>query len=224
MRARIKSILLSKPWLRPVYWSLRPLNFLFRVLKTHVKTLWFVLYHVLPILIVTRRKPVILSRHMALGDILCTFPAALELKKRHPGATFIYSCRADYACLPRMGGITSHVVSNLDCHLLETLYSFLFAGVYQFTYSDEFPNSVSTESVIEEYCRQHGVHVSDAHPRLQINPEILSKVKSLLEREGLNNGGPLLIIHPGPSGPFREWSENSWMELVQKLNGYGFQN
>jgi hypothetical protein len=31
-----------------------------------------------------------------LGDIICTFPAAMELKKRHPGVTFSHDCHPDF--------------------------------------------------------------------------------------------------------------------------------
>jgi ADP-heptose:LPS heptosyltransferase len=179
---------------------------------------------VLPLLIITRRRPVLFSRYMALGDVICTFPAAHELKKRHAGAAFIFHCRQDYACLPSMGGITSHTVSALDVQYIEAKYAFLFAGIYKFTYSDEHENTASTESVIEEYCRQHGVPISDAHPQLHIAPEILSKARLVLENLGLDKDSPIIAIHPGPSGPFREWNNESWTGLVPALKDSGFNN
>ena len=55
---------------------------------------------ILPVIIRTGRRPVIFSKYSGIGDIICTFPAAFELKKRHPQATFIYNCHPDYICLP----------------------------------------------------------------------------------------------------------------------------
>lgn len=161
---------------------------------------------------------------MALGDIICTFPAAHQLKKRHPGAAFIYHCRQDYACLPRMGGVTAHTISNLNLRRMEATYAFLFAGIYKFTYGDEFENKTSTESVIAEHCRQHGVPICDAHPQLQIAPAALAKARQVLESLGLDKTGPVIAIHPGPSWPVREWPGESWARLVQALNRHGLNN
>jgi hypothetical protein len=148
MLATIKEILASRPRLLPLYRSLRGLKGLFYRVKPHLETIWFLSRYVLP-------------RYMALGDIIRTFPAAHQLKIRHPGASLIFYCRQDYACLPRMGGVTTHVVSNLDVARIKTTYSIFFSAIYQFTYSDEYDYSASTESVIEEYCRQHGVPICD---------------------------------------------------------------
>jgi ADP-heptose:LPS heptosyltransferase len=228
MLAAIKKFLASKTILRPIYlmlrWLKRSKQGLTNAAKPHLEPLSFIFRSVLPVLIVTRHRPVLLSRYMALGDVICTFPAALQLKKRHPGATFIFHCRQDYACLPRMGGITNHTISTLDLHYIETKYSFLFAGIYKFTYSDEYENTASTESVIEEYCRQHGVAISDTHPQLHVTSEILSKARLVLDDIGLDKGSPIIAIHPGPSGPFREWNNESWIGLVQALKNSGFNN
>jgi ADP-heptose:LPS heptosyltransferase len=226
MLAAIKRILERKPTLRPAYITLRWLKQscqrLLYFVKRHVETLYFLFCCVLPLLIQTRTKPVIFLRYMALGDIICTFPAANELKKRHPKAAFIFLCREDYASLPRLGGITTHVAWPPYIDLIETVYSFLFSAIYKFTYSDEYEDSASTESVIEEYCRQHDVPVSNVHPRLQIDLAALSSVKTLLESHGINQETPIILFHTGPSGAFREWVNESWMILVQSLIDHGF--
>jgi ADP-heptose:LPS heptosyltransferase len=225
MLAALKGILASKPMLRPIYLALRLLNQLCQRLwhlgKAHIETAWFLFYYVLPLLIRTGTRPVIFLRYMALGDIICTFPAAKELKKRHPKAAFIFCCREDFASLPRLGGITTHVVWPPHIDLIEKTYSLLFSAIYKFSYSDEFENSAS-ESVIEEYCRQHDVPVSDAHPCLQIDSTALSKMKALLESHGFKQGKPLILIHSGPSWAVREWLNESWVALVQELIGHGF--
>jgi ADP-heptose:LPS heptosyltransferase len=221
----IKEFLSSKPILRPVYLVLRWLKQssqnLCRSVKAHVKTVWFLFRHVLPLMIRSGTRPVVFIRYMALGDIICTFPAAKELEKRHPKAAFLFFCRQDFACLPRLGGITTHVVWPPHIDLIETRYSFLFSAIYKFTYSDERENTASTESVIEEYCRQHGVSITDAHPVLQIDSRALSKVKAILESNGFKHGAPIILIHTGPSGAFREWANESWVGLVRELREHG---
>ncbi len=176
---------------------------------------------VLPLILCTRKRPVLFVRPGALGDIICTFPAALQLKKRHPKAAFIYSCHPDFACLPPMGGVTTHVIT---AHIARgSIWSFLFSAIYRFEYGDEKTNTASSKTIIEECCRQYGVVVADAHPRLQIAPEILSRVKSLLASHGIHKG-PVILIHLGPSWPVREWPHESWISLVRKLREHGLPN
>jgi ADP-heptose:LPS heptosyltransferase len=99
----------------------------------------------------------------------------------------------------------------------------LFTAIYDFTYIDEVANSASTESVIEEYCRQHNVPITDQHSSLQIDPSISAKVKLFLKNNHLE-GYPRILIHAGPSGAFREWPMENWRSLVKELVEQGFDN
>ncbi|HEX9046385.1 MAG TPA: hypothetical protein VF988_05105, partial [Verrucomicrobiae bacterium] len=117
----------------------RAVNFM----KHHGEPLWFVLSRVLPLWLRTGRRPVLVSRYMAMGDVICAFPAALELKKRHLGAPMIFHCREDYACLPAMAGVTRHTVSELNVPQIQRYYRFCFGGIYEFLYGDERENDVS---------------------------------------------------------------------------------
>lgn len=210
--------------MRPVFLVLRQLNrWYFGVkgmafkIKAQVETLVFIGRVVLPVLMRTRRRPVVFLRHMALGDVISTFPAALELKKRHPNTAFIYFCLPEFACLPRLGGITNLVAWPPHVELIETTYDFLFAAIYKFVYHDEAGRSTSTEPVIAEYCRQHGVAVTETHSPLAVAPAEAAKVKSLLEKHGIRPDAPLILIHPGPSWNVREWPGESWAQLTREL-------
>jgi len=192
-------------------------------LKAHGEVLWFFLSRILPLMLSTRRRPVLFSRYMALGDVICAFPAALELKKRHPGAAFIFHCRKDYNCLPRLGGVTTHMVDHLNVPLIEDKYSFLFAAIYKFTYSDENENCPAKEAVVAEFCRQHQVPIAENHPRLETDPAAVVQVKAILKQHQLDNG-PLIVIHPGPTWIVREWPLTAWTQLVQGLMDAGYKN
>jgi ADP-heptose:LPS heptosyltransferase len=184
------------------------------------KRIWFVLGTILPMWLHTRRRPVLFVRSGALGDILCTFPAVLELKKRHPGATFIYSCLPDFACLPRLGGVTTHVTS---AHIArESVWRHCFAAIYHFYYRAETAGC-SEGTFIEEFCQQHGVTTDGAHHRLKLDGVATARMKAMLEQRGLG-AGPLIVLHPGPTWPVKEWSAASWAELVAELRRRGFFN
>ncbi|MEI9863113.1 MAG: hypothetical protein WDN00_00850 [Limisphaerales bacterium] len=75
----------------------RELKKIFDLGKRQVQAFWYVATVVLPVILRTRSRPVLFSKYSGIGDIICTFPAALELKKRHPGAVSIYNCHYDFA-------------------------------------------------------------------------------------------------------------------------------
>jgi len=87
--------------------SAEPMNALKKIsalLNRHAQAFWYVLTVILPVILRTGRRPVVFSAICRLGDIICTIPAALEIKKLHPDATFIYNCGDSSACLPKMVG------------------------------------------------------------------------------------------------------------------------
>lgn len=182
-----------------------------------------VLTVILPIIIRTRTRPVMFSKYSGIGDIVCTFPAALELKKRHPKATFIYNCHADYACLPGMGGVATQVTTLEQAGLIGYWYRFLLSGFCAFASDDDNANHTPTEVYIKDFGRPFGLVLDDAHPRLKIDPVVLERMKSLLNANETRQG-PLIVIHAGPSWPVREWPHESWAGLVHELGQRGFTN
>jgi len=206
---------------RPALRSLLPVWGSFKdLIKLHLKTFGFVLRVVLPLILRNRGRPLLFSRHVGLGDIICTFPAALELKRRHPGLACIYSCHSDFACLPRLGGVTN-IVAPFNARMLKTCWAFLFTAVYQFDYGDK--NGASSEIIIEAFGRQHDVKLDGDHPRLQIDDDVRARMQSLLDRQSFGKG-PVVVIHPGPSWPVREWPRDSWGALALELQRQEFHN
>lgn len=185
------------------------------MMKQRLRRIWFLLGVVLPLLLRTRRRPVLFVRRGALGDIICTFPAALELKKRHPGAAFIYSCHPDFAALPEMGGVTHRTTSVEFAE--KSFWAFFFAAIYPFRYGDDQPDAVSTQTPIEEFCNQHQIPATDAHPHLKVRSSALERVKALLDGFR-SNGQPFVIFHAGPSWPVREWPLEAWSALAGELH------
>ncbi len=56
-------------------------------------------------------RPVILFDRLAgIGDIICTFPSVLELRKRHPDAIFVYSTWKSFKSVVEMGRVADLVV------------------------------------------------------------------------------------------------------------------
>lgn len=186
------------------------------LLKRHVHALGYVLTVIVPLLLRTRSRPVLFAKYSGMGDIICTFPAALELKKRHPGAVFIYNCHADFACLPRLAGVTNRITSLVAIGLVGYWYRFLLAEFYLFASDDDNPAAIPSDVYIKDFGRPFGLNLSDAHPELQQNPVVTGRVKILLEKNGVT-GLPPVLIHTGPSWPVREWPREDWTTLVAAL-------
>ena len=193
------------------------------LIRRHAQAIWYVLTVIVPIILRTGKRPVIFSRFAGMGDIICTIPAALELKKRHPRATFIYNCDASSACLPKMGNVTNHITSQPHIGLVGYWYRWMLAGFYNFGSDDDDLSADHAELFIVGYARRNGVKVSGEHPSLQLNQETSSKIKSLREKYGLADG-PLILIHPGPSYPVKHWSRESWIALTQELKRHGIRS
>jgi ADP-heptose:LPS heptosyltransferase len=190
------------------------------LIRRHAAALWYVATVIFPVILRTGKRPVIFSRFAGLGDIICTFPAALELKRRHPGAVFIYNCHRDSAGLPRMGEVTRHITSSPQIGLVGHWYRWLLAGYYNFGSDDDDLSADHSEPFITGYARRNGVKVSGEHPRLQAEPEMFAKMKLLREKCRLADG-PLVLIHPGPSYPVKHWPRESWIALVEELKRHG---
>ena len=178
---------------------------------------------IFPIIVRSGRRPVIFSKFSGIGDIICTFPAALELKKRHPGAIFIYNCYSEFACLPKLAGLTNHVTSFQHIGMVGYWYRFMLGGFYHFASDDDRPDIIPDRGVYQGFGRQFGVALNDEHPRLKSDPTVVSGLKLRLTDEKID-AGPLVVIHPGPSWPIREWPQEYWCALVHELQRRGFKN
>jgi len=191
------------------------------LLSQHAKALGYVFAVVVPTILKTGRRPVIFSRFTGMGDIICTIPAARELMKRHPGATFIYNCHPDFAPVPQMAGVASRITSLETIGTVGHWYSFLLAGFYHFAHGDDTPGQLAQEPMVAEFLRQFHLPVTEAHPQLAATPAAREKVEALLARKNLDVNA-LVLIHPGPSWPVKEWPRENWARLVAELRARGF--
>jgi ADP-heptose:LPS heptosyltransferase len=199
--------------------TVMPRHRLLALVWRHVAALGYVVGVILPAIFKTGRRPVLFVRQFGLGDIICSIPAAWELMKRHPGATFIYNCSADFAAVPKLGGIADRVTSLPEIDLIGYWYRFLLGGFYSFANGD--PLVVRT--TIKDFCQQFGVPVHEDHPRLEADSASRARAEEILSARGLGLQS-LILFHPGPTLPIKEWPRESWAKLVASLHERGFHN
>jgi ADP-heptose:LPS heptosyltransferase len=191
------------------------------LLSRHAAAFGYVLREVLPVILRTGKRPVIFSRMTGLGDIICTIPAARELMKRHPGATFIYNCHTDFAAVPRLAGVANRITSLKDIGPVGHWYGFLLAGFYHFAHGDDTAGKVAQEPMVAEFLRQFNLPATEEHPPLPVTANVRKKALAVFAQKKLDPAA-LVLIHPGPSWPVKEWPRENWSQLVAELRARGF--
>ena len=191
------------------------------LLTRHAAALRYVCREVLPVILWTQKRPVLFSRLTGMGDIICTIPAARELMKRHPGATFIYNCHADFAAVPKLGGVAGRITSLPEIGVVGHWYGWLLAGFYHFTHGDDAPGQVAKEPMVAEFLRQFSLPVTEEHPALPVTAAGKEKALAVFAQKNLDPAA-LVLIHPGPSWPVKEWPRENWARLVAELRARGF--
>jgi ADP-heptose:LPS heptosyltransferase len=203
--------------------AVRAMNKFSALFARHFRAFWYVLVEVLPVILKTGRRPVIFSRYAGLGDIINSIPAALELKKRHPSATFIYNCGTSSACLPRMGGVTNRVTDLREIGLVGYWYRALLAGYYSFRSDDDDLTQDDSLNSIVAFGKNLGVATGETHPALSLSESAQQAARTAVAQFQFGPA-PLIIIHTGPSSKVRQWPREHWAELVQQLNQRGLKN
>lgn len=158
-----------------------------------------------------------------MGDIICTIPAALELKKRHPGALCFYNCDPDFALIPRMTGVADACTHCREIGWVGYWYRFLLGGFYHFAHRDDSPDTTATKPMYQEFCEQFGLPPAESHPVLTVGDQAMRRVRKRLAEFGLQEKN-LILIHCGPTWPVREWPAESWTQLTEGLRRDGFTN
>jgi ADP-heptose:LPS heptosyltransferase len=191
------------------------------LLSRQAAALGYVFRVILPVLLKTGRRPVIFSRYTGMGDIICTLPAARELMKRHPGATFIYNCHPDFAAVPKLAGVADRVTTLEPIGIVGHRYKFLLAGFYHFAHGDDLPGRTSQEPMVTEFCRQFNLPVLEEHPELPVTDAGRKAALAVFAKKKLDLSA-LVLIHPGPSWKVREWPRENWTGLVAALRERGY--
>jgi ADP-heptose:LPS heptosyltransferase len=77
--------------------------------------------------------------------------------------------------------------------------------------------------MVEEFCRQFHLPITEEHPALPVTDSGQKRVLALFAEKKIEPAS-LVLIHPGPSWPVREWPRENWTRLVAELRQRGFTN
>jgi ADP-heptose:LPS heptosyltransferase len=198
-------------------------KYLVALLQRHAAALGYVLRVVLPVILRTGKRPVIFSRGAGMGDIICTLPAVKLLRERHPGAYFIYNCHPDFAEVLRLAGVADRITFLGSPGPVGHWYHFLLGGFYHFGHGDDTVDRGASEPMVVEFCRQFNLPVMTEHPDLPVTEAGKRKALAVFAEKKISLD-TLVLIHPGPSWPVREWPYQNWEHLLAELRARGFNN
>ena len=164
-----------------------------------------------------RRRPVILfERHGGIGDIICTFPAVLELRKRHPDAVFVYSVWKSFKSIVEMGRVADRVVEkDWSTEMPKVVYQD-YDTCYQPWLEDERPLGGEYRHLVDDFAQTLNITLASRQPRLYL-PAIISGLVGKRFIPLRKRAKYIFGIHVGPSWQVREWSVAGWTRLVAML-------
>jgi ADP-heptose:LPS heptosyltransferase len=161
---------------------------------------------------------ILFQRHGGIGDVICTFPAVLALRRKFPQAIIVYRVLPELIPIVRMGGVADAVVPIQNWQLspppwLERRFDMLFQPYLE----DERPSGLPQDvHLVDSFCAKVGVLACDRQPRLTVPRGLGQRISSQFFNAPRNDG-PLIAIHTSPAWKVREWSDEGWSELVSWL-------
>ena len=191
-----------------------------------------------------RKRILVVARYGAIGDIIRTFPAVAELVRRNPGYPVVYVVRKHFKVLIEKSGLNVKVVATTNHLELPSKPSGIFKKTRYLTYGDEDASlNWPRRRIVDDFGLCLGFSSVEAKPTLVVDRTVVAALRAdCLERirpterristlrEPIKTGREgssglqqedkaqrLLLLHSGPSWLVREWPQQSWDKLVQRL-------
>jgi ADP-heptose:LPS heptosyltransferase len=158
-------------------------------------------------------------RFSGIGDIICTFPSLMALRRTEPTAMIIYETRRHNMPLVARCRVVDLVVEEGSplarmCQKLFTLKLSLYPLL-----PDEHTPKRHCERIhlTEEFRKSFGLlAVDNQSVCLEATARAKKEIFKWSQSEGLSET-PLVVIHTGPTWKTREWPVENWDELVTQI-------
>lgn len=161
-----------------------------------------------------RKQLVVLERRGGLGDLICLLASVAGLRRRHPDAWLVLI--APLGCWP-IAASSGLVDAAADA--LGVFHLFLQAvcpaeRYYRPLLPDESsPPAPQLRHLTEEFAGALGVAADFSGVSVAAPPRVRRHIARWLRK--VNPGSrPIVVLHPGPAWPVREWPAASWRELA----------
>lgn len=166
-------------------------------------------------------KPLLVFvRFGAIGDIICTFPAAVRLAGKYPQFHFVYVTLSEFKVLPEMARLGGSVVSTRIHCGIPRLPEWIAPISIEPRYTDELATTGSSRHLVDEFLLACGVATDATESediRFELAPALRAAAREQIPDCGKFNA-PIVAIHTGPTWPVREWTHENWADLVKLLH------
>lgn len=166
-----------------------------------------------PALLRAKGPTILFERHSGLGDVICTFPAVLALRQRHPDAVIVFAVKAEFAAAVNCAEVADVVVPMRDG--IWTNPGWLdqfFDIVHRPLNADERKTGANTLHLVDGLCAAVGVTPLSRQPRLRIPARLSARMQDRFRAAGLS-GEKVVAVHTGPSWGVKEWTQGGWDQL-----------
>jgi ADP-heptose:LPS heptosyltransferase len=167
-----------------------------------------------------KRAVVLVEFDGSMGDLVCFFSSLSGLRARHAGCCLIVVVQRDYVELVRCTGLVDfaavrygffHLFARRLCRPGLAYWPTAAAGK-----ESEVKDYNPPVHTILDFARIMGV---EAHPEAVFlrAPEGLRRRMQRRLAEVKREGRPLVVFHLGPTWAVKEWPEESWRALGERL-------
>jgi ADP-heptose:LPS heptosyltransferase len=168
--------------------------------------------------IVKGKELLVIERTQGLGDFICVLWSVRAVRERHPNAWLVLVCPIDcrhLAAYAHMCDVASNAGSPFNRFIRRVCSPAL---LYRPTNPDERtpPEPQSNRHLGEEAAHFLGV-TADPYSVNFVIPQPAQRRMTKRLREINPRNGPLVVIHPGPSWPVREWPMERWAAITARL-------
>lgn len=159
---------------------------------------------------------VLFERHGGIGDIICTFPSVLELRKRHPDALWVYSTRKAFKGIVEMGRVADVIVESDWSPEMPKIMHEDYDRCYQPQLEDEQPKGREHAHLVDDFAQTLQVTPAMRQPKLHVPATLAQSVAQKLAPIS-KKAKQVFGIHIGPSWKVREWTGEGWTKLAALL-------
>jgi len=170
---------------------------------------------------IQKRKKIIVIRRMdALGDVVCTLPLCIELRKKHVGQSLVYLTTKYCEDIILLSKSIDHVFCARSRHFKT---SFNLFGIIERMYNpltrDERGSTEDRLHLVDALAECSDVILKDRQPRLYPSAILRKQTFEKYDiQERIIQSRFLIAINCGPTWSVREWPKLQWQILVNKIH------
>jgi ADP-heptose:LPS heptosyltransferase len=166
-----------------------------------------------------QRRLVVFCRFGGIGDIICSFPAVHEFIRRNPNSEVVYVTLTAFCEVIRRSGLPISY-TTIGKHVVPPRWaSLIVEKCIMLEYANEVTHSkLPPVHLIDDFARTLGFGHLTEEPSLIIDSTNVKNIRSNFIKVGTHQ---LVLLHAGPTWRVREWPQEYWTQLVERLKKHG---